>query len=115
MRGIVRTALLIGMLALPACGEGNEPEVSVQEALSREGEVVRVEGYGLVRSRVVYLCDALTTAKPPKCLGPSIRVRGLSPSDIERRDEVDGVTWTDTKLTVLGKVEDGLLSRVARA
>ncbi|MEX0817137.1 MAG: hypothetical protein WD027_06810 [Gaiellales bacterium] len=126
----MRTLLLLplAVLALAACGGGNEevepqptqppatagiamgPGISIEEAIASDLEgPLLVNGNLLAEGDEVRLCDALAESFPPQCAGPQLRVEGL------KLDEVDGlvregeVAWTDRPIQLLGDVEGDTL------
>ncbi len=106
--------LLFAALLVTGCGKNDEPKVSVQEAASREGQVLRVEGFAFSRGGVLRLCERLSRSVPPTCLGASIPVNGMAVTEIDDIQQSGGVAWSEQKLTALGKVERGTLVRLSR-
>jgi hypothetical protein len=94
----------------PPAGGAAGPTLTIREALESD-----VEGPLLVRGALhaqggdVRLCEALAESYPPQCGGPSLRVEGLSLSDVEGVQTTQGVSWTDTEVRLLGDVENGAL------
>jgi hypothetical protein len=91
--------------------------LSIQEAidstlagpLAVRGFIVAPEG------ERVRLCTALLESYPPQCGEPSLVVEGLELATIEGLESTDDpslaqVTWSDAEVSLLGTVEDGVLT-----
>ena len=125
-------AALAGLLALAAltgCGGSDETAVpdddgstaplststgtalSVEDALASEDDgPLSVSGNLLASGGEVRLCSALAESFPPQCGGPSLLVRGLRSADVEGVVTVEGVSWSDRPVVLLGVVRDGTLT-----
>ena len=63
----------------------------------------------------VRLCSALAESYPPQCAGSSLVVEGLDLSTVEGlttppEPEYAHTSWTDSEISLLGEVEDGVLT-----
>lgn len=110
----MRVALLLSVLALAACGGGDEaPQplpapaaapipgggLSVQDALVSELDgPLLVRGYLIERDGELRLCDAILESSPPQCGEPSLRV------------ESETLTPSEERASVLGEVEEGTIT-----
>ena len=85
--------------------------LSVDEALAStlDGPLM-VAGYLVAAFDEVRLCSALAESYPPQCGGSSLLVAGLDLASLDGLQSADGVSWTDAPLSVLGDVEDGVLT-----
>lgn len=134
----MRKLALIPVLALaliaPACGGGGETSpppaeppaagsvtpsagtpipgggLTVEEALAStlEGPLM-VAGYLVATGDEIRLCSALAESYPPQCAGASLVVEGLDLAGVDGLKTEGDVSWTDTRFSVLGDVEDGVL------
>ena len=98
---MVRTfgLVLIGALLLVAC----RSEEGASDAAAVSGFMVAVGGTD------VRLCESLTDSSPPGCGGSSTEVVGLDPDDVTGTQSDGGTTWTESPITVVGDLEDGVL------
>lgn len=112
----MRVALLLSVLALAACGGGEDEQadpapapsagaaipgggLSIQEALDSDLEgPLLVRGYLIERDGEPRLCDAILESSPPQCGEPSLRVEGSAPPASEER------------VSLLGDVNDGTIT-----
>ena len=111
----MRVALLLSVLALAACGGGDEaPQplpapsaaapipgggLSVQDALDSELDgPLLVRGYLIERDGELRLCDAILESSPPQCGEPSLRV------------ESETLTPAQERASVLGEVDEGTIT-----
>ncbi len=125
---------LAAALALVACGGGNEDAastapppsagapapgggLSIAEALasSLEGPLA-VRGYLVaLEGETPRLCSALLESYPPQCGSPSLALEGVDLSSIDGLRRTDdpslaSVTWSESEISLLGTVEDGVLT-----
>jgi hypothetical protein len=114
---VLRLLAIAVMTATAAVGPG----ISVGEA--RDSDVkgpVLVNGYLLVAPhRSPRLCTGLSRVAPPRCLQPSLTVRGLPVDERKRLATAHAGTtrWSPASVQILGRVADDLLrvSSTARA
>ena len=134
-----RLYLVLALLALvlavaAACGEGSSDSgggaappsagtpipgggLSIDEAIAStlEGPLA-VKGYVVApEGGAVMLCSALLESYPPQCGGSSLVIEGLDLSTVEgltktSDPELAQVTWSDAEVSLLGTVEDGVLT-----
>ena len=105
---------------LSGCGGEESPALadrtlSVKEALRANGDgPVRVRGTLIVdRANEVRLCRTILESHPPQCVGPSLVVRGLDLVGVSNMEQAKGGGWTSRVATLVGEVDDGVLT-VAR-
>ena len=102
-------------LLLAACGGSDAPAspdgvLTVEEALDAEGDgPFRVRGT-LIATGDVRLCSAVLESHPPQCGQPSLVVRGLDLVGVSNMEQAKGVGWTRREVTLVGEVEDGVLT-----
>lgn len=115
--------LAASVLALAACGGGEEPSagpssgapipsggLTVQEALASDLEgPLMVRGHVVGRGDELHLCSAILESYPPQCGEPSLRIEGTVDAELR---SAEGVRWSEAQVSVLGDVEDGAI-RVA--
>jgi len=82
---------------------------TLQGPLMVKGYLVAPEG-GPVR-----LCSALLESYPPQCGEPSLVVEGLDLATVEglaqtSEPDLAQVTWSDAEISILGDVEDGVIT-----
>ena len=125
--------LIAFALAASGCGaeEGDTPPASppaaaqpipgggltIEEALETDAEPpLAVRGSLVATAEETRLCSALAESYPPQCAGPSLRVEGLDLAEVEGLLAANGVRWTDGEVSLLGAVDDGVLtvSRTAK-
>ena len=113
--------LLLGLMAA-SCGEAAREAGTLQprETLSVEQAFksnatgrVRVRGILFADARDVRLCSAILESHPPQCGRPSLVVRGLDLVGVSNMEQAKGVRWTSREATLVGEVDDGVLT-VAR-
>ena len=86
------------------------PGLTVSEALESDAEgPLLVRGALHAREGAIRLCEALAESHPPQCAGPSLRVEGLSLSDVDGVRTAQGVSWTEGEVKLLGDLEGGAL------
>ena len=79
--------------------------LTVEEALSADGESVAVGGALFVEGDLMRLCDAVMESFPPQCGGATIRVVGLDPTSVTLQSSDDGrVQWAEG-MTLEGVVD----------
>ena len=85
--------------------------LTVEEAIAStlEGPLM-VAGYLVATGDDVRLCSALAESYPPQCGGASLVVEGLDPAGVEGLKSEGGVSWTDSPFSILGDIEDGVLT-----
>jgi hypothetical protein len=126
----MRTLLLLplAVLALAACGRGEEtepqqsgppaptpgaatgPGLTVEEAMASDLEgPLLVRGMLLADDESTRLCDALAESYPPQCGGRFLRVEGLDLATMTGLTSAEGVTWSEGLVKLLGDVEDETL------
>jgi hypothetical protein len=87
------------------------PGISVEEALaSKLREPLLVNGWLRQDDRGITLCTSLTEATPPRCMEPSLVVRGLRLNRVQGLRTEHGVTWSTRPTQVLGELRDGVLT-----
>ena len=101
-------------LLLAACGGSDAPAsdrvLTVEEALEAEGAgPFRVRGT-LIATEDVRLCSAVLESHPPQFGQPSLVVRGLDLVGVSNMEQAKGVGWTRREVTLVGEVEDGVLT-----
>jgi hypothetical protein len=110
-------ALTAAALLLAAGCGGDEPPVSadgtftVEEALREQPTgPIRVRGTLFAVASDVRLCAAILESHPPQCGQPSLRVRGLDLVGVSNMEQAKGVGWTSREVTLVGTVDDGVLT-----
>ena len=91
--------------------------LTIQEAIDStlEGPLA-VKGYIVAPDGgEIRLCTALLESYPPQCGEPSLGVQGLDLETLESLTSTDDptlaqVTWSDAEVSLLGSVEDGVLT-----
>ncbi len=91
--------------------------LSIQEAIDStlEGPLM-VKGYLVApEGGPVRLCSALLESYPPQCGEPSLVVEGLDLATVEglaqtSEPDLAQVTWSDAEISILGDVEDGVIT-----
>lgn len=72
------------------------------------GTAIAVRGYVYDDGSFLQLCDSLTDDDPPRCMGPSLLLRGLDLARLSLTEaEIDGtdVLYTDEPVTLGGTVD----------
>ena len=94
-------------------GAATGPGISIDEATHRNQDgPVLVNGYVvLVSGHKARLCTALSAKRPPRCVGPSLTIAGLGPTQraAVATTKARNVRWNPEPLQILGKVEHGVL------
>ena len=94
----------------PPSGDAAGPGLTVREAVESDAEgPLLVRGALHAREGEIRLCEALAESHPPQCGGASLRVEGLSLSDVEGVQTAQGVSWTEEEVKLLGDVEGDAL------
>lgn len=94
-----------GVLGAPIVGGG----LSVEDALAGGVDgVIAVRGFLVEDADGARLCDLLAESLPPQCGGAWIELSETSTIDPDEMKSVQGVTWTDFPVTVLGSIVDGV-------
>lgn len=119
--------LLVGALALSACGSeeaaepatpqqpsiagiGAGPGISIEEAIALESpEPVLVNGWVYARGGEIRFCDAIAESYPPQCPGVSLLVEGLKLEEVDELQREGDVAWSE-RTQLLGVVADGKLT-----
>jgi hypothetical protein len=110
--GLTAAALLLAA----GCGGADAPAsrdepLTVEEALRAESDgPVRVRGTLIAAGVDVRLCTAILESHPPQCGRPSLVVRGLDLVGVSNMEQAKGVGWTRREVTLVGEVEDGVLT-----
>ncbi len=119
----------LAVLALAACGGGEDveaqpqpaqppatagiavgPGISIEEALASELEgPLLVNGSLLADGDDVRFCSALAESFPPQCANASLRVEGLNLDEVDGLVREGSVAWTDRPIQLLGDVEGDTL------
>src|SRR5262249_2298963 len=87
------------------------PGISIEEALtSKLSEPPLVNGWLRQDDRGIMLCTSLTEASPPRCMEPSLVVRGLRLNRVQGLRTEHGVTWSTRPTQVLGELRDNVLT-----
>jgi hypothetical protein len=94
-------------------GAATGPGISIDEAThrSQDGPVL-VNGYVLlVKGHKARLCTALSAKRPPRCVGPSLAIAGMGPTQraAVATTKARNVRWSPEPIQILGQVEDGVL------
>ena len=132
-RRSAHSALLAVVLAFAAaaCGGGGSDAapapsagspipgggLTIEEAIAStlEGPLM-VKGYLVApEGGPVRLCSALLESYPPQCGEPSLVVEGLDLATVEgvvqtSEPDLAQVTWSDAEISILGDVEDGVIT-----
>jgi hypothetical protein len=88
-----------------------ERTLSVKEALrAKHDGPVRVRGILIADGVAVRLCSAILESYPPQCGRPWLVVRGLDVVGDSNMEQVDGVAWTSRNVTLVGRVDKGILT-----
>jgi hypothetical protein len=88
-----------------------EEQLTVEEALQADADgPVRVRGTLIATGADVRLCAAILESHPPQCGRPSLVVRGLDLVGVSNMEQAKGVGWTRREVTLVGEVEDGVLT-----
>jgi len=85
--------------------------LTVDEALAStlDGPLM-VAGFLVATGDEARLCSALAESFPPQCGGSSLLVEGLDLATVEGLQTEGDVSWTDERFSVLGDVENGVLT-----
>ena len=84
--------------------------LAVSEALTTDATgVLAVKGFVVADADGIRLCEALAESMPPQCGGASIDLANLDAIDPDELRTEQGVTWSDSTVTVLGEIVDGML------
>lgn len=104
-------AAVAAVLALTMAGCGDdEPETFTTIAEASEGTgAAELEGFVVERDGVAKLCEALLESFPPQCGEPSVVIANIEALDAAFATE-QGVSWTDLSVSVVGTVDDGVLT-----
>jgi hypothetical protein len=85
--------------------------LTVEEALEVDSDgPVRVRGTLFAGTDAVRLCSAILESHPPQCGQPSLRVRGFDVVGASNMEQAKGVRWTSREVTLVGEVEDGVMT-----
>jgi hypothetical protein len=104
------------LLVVAGCGGAEssaspDGTFSVEEALDADTDgPIRVRGTLIADAREVRLCSAILESHPPQCGRPSLRVRGLDVVGLSNMEQAKGVGWTRREVTLVGEVDDGVLT-----
>jgi hypothetical protein len=83
----------------------------VDEALRADSDgPIRVRGTLIAAATDVRLCSAILESHPPQCGRPWLLVRGLDLVGVSNMEQAKGVGWTRREVTLVGEVEDGVLT-----
>ncbi|NOY54557.1 MAG: hypothetical protein GXP34_01070 [Actinobacteria bacterium] len=86
------------------------PGISVTEALESDlAGPLLVNGFLVTTADGVYLAEALAESYPPQPGGARLVVDNLDMDLIDGLTTVQGITWSDRRVQLLGTVQDGLL------
>lgn len=100
------TPLPGGSQGMPVDGGG----LTVAEALETDAiGIVMVTGFYVDSGSGPVLCEALAESYPPQCGGASIPLGDLSPVDPDGIQTVQGTSWSDDPVFVVGEIVDGTL------
>jgi hypothetical protein len=84
--------------------------LTVSEALATDSTgPIAVSGFVVEDAAGLRLCEALAESFPPQCGGASIPLADTSTIDPDELQASQGVAWTDSPVTVLGEIVDGIL------
>ena len=114
MKAFAAAALVLVLAA--GCGGASRPGepaaevLTVQEALDHGSGSLAVRGTLIASIDDVRLCSAILESYPPQCGRPSLLVIGLDLDLLDDFQQGEGVTWSDREVTVLGELEDGVLT-----
>lgn len=61
------------------------------------------------------LCSSLLESAPPQCGQPSLKVSGIDLSTLDGLSTAQDTTWSDAPVSLLGKVENGVITVSATA
>jgi len=92
-------------------GGATGPGISIEQALASklEGPLL-VNGWLRQDDSDIRLCTSLTDATPPRCIEPSLVVRGLDLGKMQGFRTEQGVTWSTRQKQVLGELRNGVLT-----
>jgi hypothetical protein len=108
--------LTLVALLLSGCGEDESPvsarsPLTVEEALHADADgAVRVRGILIADANEVRLCSAILESYPPQCGQPSLVVRGLDLVGVSNMEQAKGIRWTSREATLVGEVDDGVIT-----
>ncbi|MEQ8719063.1 MAG: hypothetical protein RIE08_15750 [Acidimicrobiales bacterium] len=97
----------------PVTGMLADGGLSPEEALAMgpAAGVIAVTGFILDDATGTYLCGALAESYPPQCGAGAIELQGFALEMVAAPFTVaDGVTWTDTPVSVFGVVVNGVMT-----
>jgi hypothetical protein len=97
----------------PTTGMLADGGLSPEEALAMgpADGVIAVTGFILDDATGTYLCGALAESYPPQCGAGAIQLEGFALEMIGAPLTVaEGVTWTDTAVSVFGVVDNGVMT-----
>lgn len=98
---------------VPVTGVLVDGGLSPEEALSMgpADGVIAVTGFILDGATGTYLCGALAESYPPQCGAGAIELEGFALEMVAAPISVaEGVTWTDTPVSVFGVVDNGVMT-----
>ena len=108
-------SLLVVLVAAGGCGGPGTPAsagvLTVPEALEASSNgPVAVRGALIVHLDEARLCYAMAESYPPQCGEPSLVVSGADLRALEDLERAQGVTWANREITVVGELENEVLT-----
>ena len=95
------------VIGTPIIGGG----LSIADALTSDADgPIAVAGFLIQDANGARLCDLLAESMPPQCGGDSVELSDVSMIDPDELKTAQGVTWTDSTVTVYGEIVDGVLT-----
>ncbi len=85
--------------------------LSIPEAIAYQGDqVVAVQGFVVRDGQTGALCELLAESYPPQCGGASLDIVNPEATSELVLVEAGGVQWSETYVTVFGRISDGRLT-----
>ncbi|MEE8407212.1 MAG: hypothetical protein V3S32_08695 [Acidimicrobiia bacterium] len=85
--------------------------LSIPEAIAYQGDqVVAVQGFVVRDGQSNSLCELLAESYPPQCGGASLDIVNPEATSELALVEAGGVQWSETYVTVFGRISDGRLT-----
>jgi hypothetical protein len=96
-----------GVIGAPIIGGG----LTVADVLTTDVDgPLAVVGFLVQDGDGARLCDGLAESLPPQCAGASIELSDTSTIDPDELRTEQGVTWTDTPVSLIGEVVSGVFT-----
>lgn len=97
----------------PSLGALVDGGLTVEDALAADPNigVVAVKGFFYQDDTGTFLCSALAESLPPLCGGTWVSLAGVDTGSLGVPvQDAQGISWTDATVSVLGRIDDGVLT-----